>query len=112
MALETTRFDIQNYIKSHEDQTGYLDAVLEDGDPALIAAAIGDIARARGASQFAKDSGLSRETIYKVFRPGGKSDARYDRQSGESAWPAAVAGTGIQLHQRPDLTGWMIRRPM
>ncbi|WP_431323145.1 addiction module antidote protein [Rhizobium sp. YTU87027] len=71
MALETTRFDIQNYIKSHEDQTGYLDAVLEDGDPALIAAAIGDIARGRGASQFAKDSGLSRETIYKVFRPGG-----------------------------------------
>jgi len=70
MALETTRFDIQNYIKSHEDQTGYLDAVLEDGDPALIAAAIGDIARARGASQFAKDSGLSRETIYKVFAQG------------------------------------------
>ncbi len=71
MALETTRFDIQNYIKSTEDQTGYIDAALEDGDPALIAAAIGDIARARGASQFARDSGLSRETIYKVFRPGG-----------------------------------------
>ena len=71
MALETTRFDVRNYIRSHDDQTGYLDAALEDGDPALIAAAIGDIARARGASQFARESGLSRETIYKVFRPGG-----------------------------------------
>ncbi|SEH91190.1 hypothetical protein SAMN05216228_10116 [Rhizobium tibeticum] len=49
MALETTRFAIQNYIKSLENQTGYLDAVLEDGDPGLIAAAIADIARARGA---------------------------------------------------------------
>lgn len=71
MALETKRFDIQDYIKSDAEQVGYLDAALEDGDPTLIAAAIGDIARARGATRFARESGLSRETIYKVFRPGG-----------------------------------------
>lgn len=71
MPIETTRFDIQDYLRTPQRQTGYLDAVLEDGDPTLIAAAIGDIARARGATQFAKDSGLSRETIYKVFKPGG-----------------------------------------
>lgn len=71
MTLETKRFDIQDHIKTTQTQAGYLDAVLEDGDPALIAAAIGDIARARGASQFARESGLSRETIYKVFKPGG-----------------------------------------
>jgi probable addiction module antidote protein len=71
MALETKRFDIQDFIKTDQTQIGYLDAALEDGDPALIAAAIGDIARARGASEFARESGLSRETIYKVFRPGG-----------------------------------------
>lgn len=71
MALETRRFDVQDYIKTEQDQAGYLEAALEDGDPTLIAAAIGDIARARGASRFARESGLSRETIYKVFRPGG-----------------------------------------
>lgn len=71
MAIETKRFDIQDYIKTDAEQAGYLDAALEDGDPTLIAAAIGDIARARGATRFARESGLSRETIYKVFRPGG-----------------------------------------
>jgi probable addiction module antidote protein len=71
MALETIRFDIQDFLKTPEDQAGILEAALEDGDPDLIATIIGDIARARGASQFAKDSGLSRETIYKNFRPGG-----------------------------------------
>ena len=71
MPLETKRFDIHDYIKTDQAQAGYLDAALEDGDPTLIAAAIGDIARARGASEFARESGLSRETIYKVFRPGG-----------------------------------------
>lgn len=69
--METTRFDIQNHLKSNEEQAAYLEAVLEDGDPTLIAAALGDIARARGATRFAEESGLSRETIYKAFRPGG-----------------------------------------
>jgi probable addiction module antidote protein len=71
MTIETTRFDIQNHLKTREEQISYLEAVLEDGDSELIAAAIGDIARAHGATQFAKETGLSRETIYKVFRPGG-----------------------------------------
>ncbi len=71
MALETRRFNVQDHIGAQESQAGYLEAVLEDGDPTLIAAAIGDIARARGALRFARESGLSRETIYKVFRPGG-----------------------------------------
>lgn len=48
MPLETKRFDIHDYIKADQAQAGYLDAALEDGDPTLIAAAIGDIARARG----------------------------------------------------------------
>lgn len=71
MAIETKRFNIQDFIKDENSQIGYLDAVLEDGDPTLIAAAIGDIAKARGVSEFAKEAGLSRETIYKGFRAGG-----------------------------------------
>jgi probable addiction module antidote protein len=71
MPIETTRFDVQEYLKTTEDQVAYIEAVLEDGDPDLIAAALGDIARARGASDFARETGLSRETIYKALRPGG-----------------------------------------
>jgi len=71
MAIATTRFDIQDHLKAREDQIAYLEAALEDGDPALIAAALGDVARAQGASQFARDTGLSRETLYKGFRIGG-----------------------------------------
>ena len=71
METEITKFDVQDYLKNDEGQIGYLEAVLEDGDPTLIAAALGDIARARGVAEFAKQSGLSREAIYKGFRPGG-----------------------------------------
>ena len=49
----------------------YLEAALEDGDPAIIAAALGDIAKARGMAQIAKDTGLGRESLYKALnRPG------------------------------------------
>ncbi len=71
MPVETTRFDVQTYLKDHDSHAGYLDAVLEDGDPALIAAALGDIARARGVADFARQAGLSREAVYKGLRPGG-----------------------------------------
>lgn len=71
MTVETIPFDIQHYLRDVRSQAGYLEATLEDGDPTLIATAIGDIARARGVSEFAREAGLSRETIYKGFRPGG-----------------------------------------
>lgn len=96
MAIETTRFDIQDHIGSPESQAAYLEAALEDGDPGLIAAAIGDIARARGATQFAKESGLSRETIYKVFRPGGNPTI------GTVAKAARVLGLRLALTPIPD----------
>jgi probable addiction module antidote protein len=63
MPLETTPFDATVYIKTPERQAEYLLAALEDGDPSVIALVLGDIARARGASAFAKETGLSRETI-------------------------------------------------
>lgn len=64
-------FDVQNYLKTPEEQAAYIEAALEGGDPSFIAAALGDIARARGVTTFAAESGLSREAIYKAFRPGG-----------------------------------------
>lgn len=71
MVIELKRFDIQEHIKTPERQAGYLEAQLEDGSIDDIIAAIGDIARARGTTEFARASGISRETIYKQFRPGG-----------------------------------------
>jgi len=71
MTIETTRFDIQDFLKDRSRHAGYLEATLEDGDATLIAAAIGDIAKARGVTEFAREAGLSRETVYKGFRPGG-----------------------------------------
>lgn len=63
--IKTRPFDAANYLTSEEDITAYLSVVMQDGDPALLGAALGDIARARGMTQLARDTGLSRESLYK-----------------------------------------------
>ena len=63
-------FDAAEYLNSDEEVAAYLTTVLEENDSALLAATIGDIARARGMSQVAKDSGIAREALYKALRPG------------------------------------------
>jgi probable addiction module antidote protein len=65
---ELPRFDVVDYLKTEEDIAGYLTAVLEDGDPALFVAAIGDIARAKGMSEIAKKSGVTRESLYRSLK--------------------------------------------
>ena len=69
--MKTTRFDVQDYLKTPEERAAYLEAILEDGDTDLIASGLGDIARAVGASELARQTGLSREAIYKGLVPGG-----------------------------------------
>ncbi len=71
MALETTRFDIAEHLDSEEAIAAYLDVVFEDGDPAEIRRAIGHVARAKGMSALSKDSGISREALYKAFGDNG-----------------------------------------
>ena len=63
--IKTRPFDMANYLSNEEEIAEYLRQVLEDGDPAELAAALGDIARARGMTQLARDTGLSRESLYK-----------------------------------------------
>lgn len=58
-------FDASHYLQSDAHIAAYLDTVLEENDPALLAAALGDIARAKGMTQLARDTGLSRESLYK-----------------------------------------------
>lgn len=63
--MKTRPFDMANYLTDDGEVAAYLRQVLEDGDPALLAAALADIAKARGMSQLARDTGLSRESLYK-----------------------------------------------
>lgn len=63
--IKTRPFDVANYLKDEEDVTEYMRQVLEEGDPAELGAALGAIARARGMSELARNTGLSREGLYK-----------------------------------------------
>ena len=67
---ELPEFDAAEFLQSEQDIAEYLTAVLEDDDPSLLAAALGDIARARGMSQIASQTGITREALYKALRPG------------------------------------------
>jgi len=71
MPLETRTWDPVERLSSPEAQDAYLEAAFEDGDPDLIVAAIGDIARARGMTEIAASANVSREVMYKSFRQGG-----------------------------------------
>lgn len=69
MHTPVTRFDAAEYLKTPEDMVAYLDACFEEdaGDGKLIRAALNDIARARGMTQVARDTGLGRESLYKAL---------------------------------------------
>lgn len=67
MEVKFSRYDTADYLKTEDDIAAYLDAVMEDGDPALIAAALGDVARARNLSQLARDVGMSRQGLDKAL---------------------------------------------
>lgn len=65
---ELPSFDMAEQLRNEEDIQIYLNLVLEENDPALLAAALGDIAKARGMTQIAKDAGIGRESLYKALR--------------------------------------------
>ncbi len=62
-----SRYDTADYLRDEHDVQAYLDAALEDGDPAMIALALGNIARARNISQLARETQMSREGVYKAL---------------------------------------------
>jgi probable addiction module antidote protein len=72
--LKTTKWDVVDYLKTDKDMANYLEAAIEDGDSALISAALGDIARAKGMSQVARKAGLGRESLYKALSPNGNPE--------------------------------------
>lgn len=90
---EIPEFDAAEYLTNDEDVAAYLTTILEENDAALLAAALGDIARARGMTQVAKDSGITREALYKALRPG--SEPRFDTVS------RVCAALGVRLVAQP-----------
>ena len=72
--ITTKPWDSAAYLKTDEDIAHYLEAVFEDGDPSLVAAALGDVARAKGMAQIAKAAGLGRESLYKALSPEGNPE--------------------------------------
>jgi len=70
----TRPWDAAEHLGSDEDVVAYLEAALEEGDPALVSAALGDIARAKGMTQLARDTGLGRESLYKALSPEGNPE--------------------------------------
>jgi probable addiction module antidote protein len=69
MNATTSSYDVSDYLRTPEEMAAYLEACIEeaDGDAAFIAKALGDIARAQGMTQVARDAGLSRESLYKAL---------------------------------------------
>ncbi len=65
----TTKYEVAEHLRTPEEMAAYLEACIEEanGDAAFIAKALGDIARAKGMAQVARDSGLSRESLYKAL---------------------------------------------
>ena len=88
----TTRYDVAEHLRTPEEMAAYLEACLDEanGDVTFIAKALGDIARAKGMSQVARDAGLSRESLYKALS--GERSPNFDTIL------KVVAALGLKLH--------------
>lgn len=88
----TSRYDVAEHLRTPEEVAAYLEACIEeaDGDATFIAKALGDIARAKGMSQVARDAGLSRESLYKALSG--------DRAPGFDTILKVMGALGLKLH--------------
>lgn len=95
----TTPYDVAEHLRTPEDSVAYLEACFEEanGDAAFIAKALGDIARARGMSQVAQETGLSRESLYKALSG--------ERNPGFDTVLKVMNALGMELHAKVMLSG-------
>ena len=89
---KTSRFDVAEHLRTPEEMAAYLEACMEEanGDAAFIAKALGDIARAKGMSQVARDTGLSRDSLYKALSG--------EQSPGFDTILKVVRALGLRLH--------------
>ena len=71
MDITVTKWDPSEHLETQADIVAYLNAALEQDDPALLQAVLGDIAKARGMSSIAREAGVGRESLYKSLSPEG-----------------------------------------
>ena len=92
---KTSRYDIAEHLRTPKEMAAYLEACLDEseGDAAFIAKALGDIARAKGMTQVARDAGLSRESLYKALSG--------ERSPDFETILRVVNALGIKLHAEP-----------
>jgi len=92
---KTTQYDVSEHLRTPKEMAAYLEACLEEsgGDAAFVAKALGDIARAKGMTQVARDAGLSRESLYKALSG--------ERTPGFDTILKVVQALGIELHAAP-----------
>jgi probable addiction module antidote protein len=93
MTIETKPFDVAEALNSEERIAAYLEEVFEEGDPAMIASALGAVARAKSISAIAKETGLTRETLYRAFSAEGNPTL--------STLTAVTKALGFQLSIKP-----------
>ena len=93
--IQTTRYDVAEHLRTQEEMAAYLEACLAAaaGDAAFVAKALGDIARAKGMAQVARDAGLSRESLYKALSG--------ERSPGFDTILKVMGALGLQLHAKP-----------
>ena len=87
---KTIPWDAAEYLNTEQEMAAYLEAALEEGESSLVAAALGDIARARGMTQLAKETGMGRESLYKALSPNGNPEF--------STIMKVVQALGLRLH--------------
>ncbi len=90
---KTKRWDAADHLKSDADVIAYLEAAFEEGDSGVVAAALGDIARAKGMTKVARQAGLGRESLYKALSAGGNPEL--------GTVLRVVRALGIKLHAVP-----------
>lgn len=90
----TTRYDVAEHLRTPAEMAAYLEACLEEsgGDAAFVAKALGDIARAKGMAQVARDAGLSRESLYKALSG--------ERSPGFDTILKVTQALGLRLHAK------------
>ena len=91
--LTLSKWDVVEHLQTEEDMAMYLEAALEENDPAFIAAVLGDIARAKGMTQLAEKTGLGRTSLYKALSPNGNPEF--------STILKVIDALGIKLHATP-----------
>jgi probable addiction module antidote protein len=93
MITKTKTFDVAEFLEDEETIAEYLNMALEDPNPEMFLMAVRNIARARGMTQLARDTGLGRESLYKALSEGAKP--RYDTIL------KVVRALGVKLHAEP-----------